>query len=711
MSSQLADNIHNPFGLGIGFSSAAEPKIGIETKARDLAPAVSSVLPSDRTLVKTVGHALRSWMPRWTSRRYVLLNFLFFSLAVALTVPSILAVTVVSGVHAAAAREALCAKYQKDATHYLRRFAEGGSERELYYAKYADDLKEAATYLSATQPASNEVKLQPGHNAGALGNRFQRSSWTTDNTRIASQVIEFDRQLKDLGAQARLSVSGGRSSLRDRNDLVARINRLSDQLILFEDRSLVKGSQWISGTTIDVLLSSDLVLLLLGFLFSTFFGRMIVRQIGNVSLAVNRIAGGDLSARCMVAGGDDFMRLNQDVNQMASSITQTQTELKHARDRALQASRVKSEFLANMSHEIRTPLNVVVGYTELLADQVGARGDDTMKQNFDAIRRAGQRLNRTIQGILDFSKIEAHSFELRPQSIDLCATLERHVHDLKILADRKGIRLRCVIEEPIATVQFDEYCLSGALTNLLQNAIKFTKEGSITVKLSRGTDRLLRIMVEDTGIGIDLGYLPRIFEPFSQEESGYKRSFEGNGLGLALTRRYLELNGATIQVNSRKGRGSVFTITLSKESELRSVIKKPTESASTNGAIRHANGQRATILVVEDDEDNQSLIRTILEKHYEILMASSADDARRELAGHSVALILMDWSLRGAEDGVTLTRNLRQDERFRSIPVVALTAHALAEDRKLSVATGFDAFLPKPIDRNELFHTLDLLIH
>ena len=174
-------------------------------------------------------------------------------------------------------------------------------------------------------------------------------------------------------------------------------------------------------------------------------------------------------------------------------------------------------------------------YREVLADQVGAQGNQARKENFDAIRRAGQRLYRTIQGIRDFSRIEAHSFELRPQSVDLDTMLERQVHDMKILAAQKNIRLRCVIDKLRATVIFDEYRLSGALTNLLQNAIKFTKEGSITVRLWRGTDRLLKVAVEDTGIGIDLGYLARICEPFSQEESGYKRSFEGNGLKLALT--------------------------------------------------------------------------------------------------------------------------------------------------------------------------------
>ncbi|HLX38831.1 MAG TPA: ATP-binding protein, partial [Candidatus Binataceae bacterium] len=325
------------------------------------------------------------------------------------------------------------------------------------------------------------------------------------------------------------------------------------------------------------------------------------------------------------------------------------------------------------------------------------------------------RLNRTIQGILDFSKIEARAFELRPQSVKLATMLERHVEDLRILAEQKGLRVRCVIDDAKATVLFDEYCLSGALTNLLQNAIKFTEQGSVTAKLYRGADRNLKISVTDTGIGIEPGYLTRIFEPFSQEESGYTRRFEGNGLGLALTRSYLQLNGAGITVQSQKGQGSIFTITFSPESELRlttPTLPEPKTTTNGNGVPQPPAIRRPTILVVEDDPDNQVLIRTILKKNYEVRMASSADEARKELtAGNQIELILMDWSLKGDEDGVTLTRNLRLDERWRKTPVVALTAHASAEDKKLAKATGFDAFLGKPVDRDELFRTLDLLVH
>ena len=677
--------------------------------------------------------ALTRWISPGVTRKFVFLNFLLFILALTLTGIAMFAITLVSGVRAYVAGEGLYAKYQKDAVFYLRRYTLGGNESD--YKKFSEaieipladgnarraldkprpDRDNAAQFFGAAQNAPEDVP-----SLVKLFLRFRHLGFVDAAIKIWAQADELTDQLADLGRKSHGRIAGERMSTRERADLIARIDQINERLIILENdfsQTLSEGSRWISNAVYKALLLADLVLLIVGFVLSALLGRSVVKEIDGISSAVGRIAQGDLSSRCAVEGSDEFVRLAEGVNQMASSIEHAQRELKHARDNALQASRVKSEFLANMSHEIRTPLNVVLGYTDVLADEVDATDNDDMKEHLDAIRRAGRRLNRTIQGILDFSKIEARAFELRPQSVKLATMLERHVEDLRILAEQKGLRLRCVIEDPKATVLFDEYCLSGALTNLLQNAIKFTEQGSITAKLYRGGDRNLKISVTDTGIGIEPGYLTRIFEPFSQEESGYTRRFEGNGLGLALTRSYLQLNGANISVQSQKGQGSIFIISFSPESELRlnapSVPEPKLANGNGNGVAPPPAIRRPTILVVEDDPDNQVLIRTILKKNYEVKMASSADEARKELgtAGTQIEVILMDWSLKGDEDGVTLTRNLRLDERWRKTPVVALTAHASAEDRKLAKATGFDAFLGKPVDRDELFRTLDLLVH
>ena len=239
---------------------------------------------------------------------------------------------------------------------------------------------------------------------------------------------------------------------------------------------------------------------------------------------------------------------------------QFEADLARARDSALEASRLKSSFLANMSHEIRTPLHIILGYSEFIAQRLTEEGIEGFHSQFDAMARAGARLLATIQQILDFSKIEVGAFDVAPAPLEVAPLLEKLVAELKVLAQVKHLELACEIAAPGAVVTCDEYCLSGALTNLLQNAIKFTETGRVWIRLYNDTAGELCIDVSDTGIGMDREYLPKLFEAFSQERTGYTRKYEGSGLGLALARKYLELNGARLSVESEVGRGTTFTI-------------------------------------------------------------------------------------------------------------------------------------------------------
>jgi PAS domain S-box-containing protein len=235
-------------------------------------------------------------------------------------------------------------------------------------------------------------------------------------------------------------------------------------------------------------------------------------------------------------------------------------ELREARDRALEASRMKTVFVANMSHEIRTPLNVILGFASLLGERLDELGDKVGAPYVEAMRRAGERLLRTIGGVLDIARIEARSFEVHPTRVDLAAVVRRAATDFTRLARDKGLELVAEIRLERAVVRFDEYCLTRCLENLLDNAVKFTPEGRIVVGLERDPGGELRITVTDTGVGIEASYLERLFEPFTQEDSSSTRRFEGAGLGLALAKHYVELNGARLSVASRKHAGSRFTI-------------------------------------------------------------------------------------------------------------------------------------------------------
>jgi two-component system, sensor histidine kinase len=674
-----------------------------------------------------------TFLSRWTAsgitRKFVWINLLLFFLAIVLTILTAFAITITSGVRAYVAGEGFYAKYQKDASYDLRRYVLEGNETD--YRKFEENLKvplgdgKARRALDQPRPdmAAASQFFREGQNdeddIPTLIRLFlvlRRVAFMNTAIQIWHDGDQQINQLRQLGREAHLKLSGGTLSSVEKENLVARIDALNDKLFFLENtfsRTLGAGTRWVARDVLAVLLVSDLAFLVFGSAVFTLLSRSVVKEIDRIAEAVDGIAHGNLSARCMIEGSDELARLARGVNQMASNIESTQHELRAARDSALQATRLKSQFLANMSHEIRTPLNVVLGYTELLAEEFGTNENTDVREYLDAIHRASMRLYRTIEGILDFSKIEAGAFEVYPQPMQLPLVLERHIKDLQILAARKNIQLRCVIEEPTAAILFDERCLTGALTNLLQNAIKFTeKKGSVTARLYRGSEGLLRITISDTGVGIEPSYLPHLFEPFSQEQTGYARAFEGNGLGLALTKRYLQLNGATLEVESRKGQGSTFTISFGRSAELAAGLEKAVMGANNSGKAQSSNGKGPCILLVEDDLDHQGLMRTILNAHFDVRVAASASGARTVLAegGPAIKLIIMDFSLQGKEDGVTLARSLHSDTRYANIPIVALTAHTSVEDRNRAMASGFAAFLTKPVDRAELFQTLAQLL-
>jgi CheY-like chemotaxis protein len=330
----------------------------------------------------------------------------------------------------------------------------------------------------------------------------------------------------------------------------------------------------------------------------------------------------------------------------------------------------------------------------------------------DAIRRASTRLINTIEGILDISKMETRTLEVKPAPLGLPALIQRVLDEIRASVERSHVSLSCGIEERRAVVLCDEYCLTRSLSNLLSNAIKFTPEGEVEIRLYRNADGVLSIDVRDTGVGIDPSYLPRLFEPFTQEDSGYTRQFEGSGLGLALTKRYLDLNGASIAVKSEKGRGSTFTIQFPRQIELSAPPAAPQDAVAPALAAPAADdGRKPAILVVEDDADSRAYMKRILEGHYEVLEATSAQEVRRQLAARSdTRMILMDLSLQGKEDGLMITRDLRKDPRWKDLPIIATTAHAFAEDHAKALAAGCNSFLAKPIHHQALLSIMQRLL-
>ncbi len=234
-------------------------------------------------------------------------------------------------------------------------------------------------------------------------------------------------------------------------------------------------------------------------------------------------------------------------------------ELDKARKAIREAMGLRSAFLANMSHEIRTPLNAIIGYAGLIAEHLRARGEQIDEPLVEGIERGCQRLLRTIQNVIDMAKLERGLCQLRPVEIALSPFIECRLATMRSSAEAKGIRLE-YRSDVTPIIRFDEYSLGLALDHLIDNAIKFTRSGTVSVTLGRDLERGLYVQIRDTGVGIDPRYLDRLYEPFSQEMQGDTRPYQGLGLGLAVTKRFLDLNGASISAESRVGAGSTFTI-------------------------------------------------------------------------------------------------------------------------------------------------------
>ncbi|NOZ75853.1 MAG: HAMP domain-containing histidine kinase [FCB group bacterium] len=235
-------------------------------------------------------------------------------------------------------------------------------------------------------------------------------------------------------------------------------------------------------------------------------------------------------------------------------------DLLRAKLKAEQSEKVKSLFLANMSHEIRTPLNAIIGFTELIESLTREHLDDEKQFFFSAIRQNGERLMRTVHEILDVSQIEAGTFKLKIEAIDLVSKLREVLEALKPYAEEKELALKFESKLPVAEIRGDRHSIFQSLQNLVHNAIKFTPSGRVTVSIQPDEHDLIRVEVRDTGVGMSEEYLQNLYNIFSQESIGYTKKFQGVGLGLAITKRYLDLNKVRIRVESEKDRGSTFIL-------------------------------------------------------------------------------------------------------------------------------------------------------
>ncbi len=376
------------------------------------------------------------------------------------------------------------------------------------------------------------------------------------------------------------------------------------------------------------------------------------------------------------------------------------------------ANRAKSQFLANMSHEIRTPLNAILGFTELLLK--GADGGNKAERAdfLETIHNSGIHLMELINDILDLSKIEAGRMEVEHIPCAPVALVQTALTLVRSRAEEQNVQLSCEVQDGVPDlVVTDPVRLKQLLMNLLSNAVKFTPSGMVRVvvrPVGGGGQPKLAFDVIDSGIGIPPEKLDAIFDAFVQADNSVTRQYGGTGLGLPISRRIARALGGELELRSEPGKGSTFTATIG-AAPCSATVKTssptngaPAPSGSLDSALRTLRGKR--MLVVDDGPSNRKLIDLVLRRAgVEVALAAEGRMAVELAASQTFDLILMDMQM-PVMDGYTATRELRR--RGLTIPIIALTAHAMREDRGKCLEAGCSGYLPKPIQQEPLLTEL-----
>jgi hypothetical protein len=365
---------------------------------------------------------------------------------------------------------------------------------------------------------------------------------------------------------------------------------------------------------------------------------------------------------------------------------------------ALRTAKMKDEFLATVSHELRTPLNAITGWAHLLKG--GNLPPEKVTRALDSVESNAMAQARLVDDLLDLSRIVAGKMRLDPRLIDPAEPIEGALDAVRHSASVKGIDLVSAIDRETGLVMADPGRLQQIVWNLLGNAIKFTpRDGRVSLQLKR-VGRELQIVVSDSGAGIKRDFLPHLFERFAQEDGSSRRTYGGLGLGLAITKQLVELQGGEIQVESQgEGLGATFTVVLP-------IAASTAKEVERGDAAPEPELRGLRLLLVEDDLDSREVVSAILaDWGVKVTSAGNAEEALRVLDRGPVDVIVSDVGLPGM-DGHAFMRRVRQKQELRDTPALALTAYAYVEDKKRALDAGFQMHLRKPFTHTELLNVL-----
>jgi two-component system, sensor histidine kinase len=467
------------------------------------------------------------------------------------------------------------------------------------------------------------------------------------------------------------------------------------------------------------------IVVLVSAAISRFTTRLLARPLARLQSGISAVENSRLERIEVSQTGDEIQFLGESFNRMIDALAASQKQvgeyqellekriqertarLEQAMHAAEKASQAKSEFLANVSHDLRTPMNGVIGMLDIALDHDLS---EEVREQLQTAHRCACSLLTLLNDILDMSKIEAGRMTLEKIPFDLRILLEDCIKSQQPKAAENRVELRSEVSPDVPEqVAGDPLRIRQILWNLIGNAVKFTEDGTVTVSVNdlSGSEgpSMLEVRVQDTGTGIPADKLLSIFDKFKQADGSVSRKFGGTGLGLAITKKLVEMHHGELRVESELGCGSTFIATLQCDGQEGSREPEPGEETRVP---THVPPFAARILVVEDNRVNQKVVTAVLAKRgFSLELANDGREAlaRLEQDGN-FDLILMDVQM-PVLDGLATTRLIRKDPRWKTLPIVAMTAHAMIGDKENCLEAGMDGYVSKPVSPEHLLQVVD----
>ncbi|MFS4460783.1 response regulator [Bdellovibrio sp. HCB2-146] len=623
------------------------------------------------------------------------------------------AMRTISSVRAIVTGESLWSKAQKDAVLSLHKYAR--TRDEAWYREFRENMRvplgdsEGRKALEQVPPDLEGTRrgfLEGKNHPDDIGKLIYllRNFNQIPQVRAAMDLWnEGDRLNAMLFERAEILHKAIQAN--DPNTVISRVlmevDTINEELTIKEREFsfvLGEGSRWLERLLMVGLFLAVLIVECTGLFLTITMSRNLTRGLRELTQAAAQIEQGNFNVKVAIRSEDELGELAQSINKMAVSLKMHTGE----RVQAENASKVKSLFLANMSHEMRTPLSAIMGFAELL--KAPNLTEEERQQYTSIILRTSENLTKIINDILDLSKVEAGYLEVEKSTFSF-TTLLHEIHML-VLA-KKGdkpidiqFRLNGRVPDMIHT---DPLRLRQILLNILGNAVKFTEKGSIEVSYEIRDSKLM-VTIKDTGMGISPEQRRQLFQPFSQVDNSATRRYEGTGLGLVLSRQLARILGGDVELtDSQVGVGCTFVVSVA----LDNVQNAPAPAhppLAQKSADTATQLQGMSILIIDDVEDNRLLVHRLLTRRgARVDLAASGIEGIRMAQEKHYDIILMDIQM-PLMDGYTATRTLR-DAGYDK-PIIALTAHAMKEDRDRCLQAGCNDYLTKPIQVDKVISAL-----